>query len=441
VQCYGKLTAMVEAVRSRRCALGVVDDPPAVAEAMPRRFAGIWNSVNWYLARIAAFFTAQPVRISALLRLPLIGLISILVWIWEVDHWLPGAYAAILGAYTAAAVVWVVAVIRGPVPSWADWASTGVDLLAIVALCVVSGGATAALLPVFFLLPISVAFGDRPVLTAIFGIGTAVGYLAVWIVYSKRDPNVELPKMAFMHVGFLMWLAVATTALCFVLAWRSARVRALLEVRRRLVSQALRADERHNRELAEHLHDGPLQTLMAARLELDGVRERHPDPALDTVDAALQETAAGLRSTVTALHPQVLAQLGLTPAVRELMRQYESRGDFAIEADLEDIGRPSSQSLLYRAARELLANVHKHARAKRVKVKLLRDGHRIVLTVADDGTGFDPAIVDRLVADGHIGLGSLLVRADAMGGSMNINSEIGSGTEVIVTSPLEPASP
>ena len=111
--------------------------------------------------------------------------------------------------------MWAVAVIRGPVPSWADWASTGVDLLAIVALCVVSGGATAALLPVFFLLPISVAFGDRPVLTAIFGIGTAVGYLAVWIVYAKRDPNVELPKMVFMHVGFLMWLAVATTALWF----------------------------------------------------------------------------------------------------------------------------------------------------------------------------------------------------------------------------------
>src|SRR4029077_15338218 len=58
-------------------------------------------------------------------------------------HWLPG----ILGVYAVAAVLWLVAVLRGPVPRWADWASTAVDLLVIIMLCLVSGGATAALLP------------------------------------------------------------------------------------------------------------------------------------------------------------------------------------------------------------------------------------------------------------------------------------------------------
>jgi hypothetical protein len=72
-----------------------------------------------------------------------------------------------------------------------DWASTAVDLTVILALCLVSGGATAALLPVFFLLPISVAFQDRPVLTAIIGTITALGYLAVWIFYSKRDDKLR----------------------------------------------------------------------------------------------------------------------------------------------------------------------------------------------------------------------------------------------------------
>ena len=241
-------------------------------------------------------------------------------------------------------MLWLVAVFRGPVPRWADWASTVVDLLVIVALCLVSGGATAALLPVFFLLPISVAFGDRPALTAIFGIVTAVGYLAVWIFYSKRDDRIGLPNIVYTHFGFLLWLAVATTALCFVLARRSLRVKALQEVRRQLVSEAMQADERHNREVAEHLHDGPLQTLLAARLELDEARERNPDPALDMVYAALQETATGLRSTVTELHPQVLAQLGLTPAVRELVRQFEARTEVAVDADLEEVGKPESQA-------------------------------------------------------------------------------------------------
>ena len=397
--------------------------------------------MNPSLRRIVDYLAAEPVRVSAVLRLPLIGLIAILVWIWEVDHWLPELYAVILGAYAVAAMLWLVAVLRGPVPRWADWASTIVDLLVIVALCLVSGGATSALLPVFFLLPISVAFGDRPALTAIFGTITAAGYLAVWIFYSKRDDRIGLPNIVYTHFGFLLWLAVATTALCFVLARRSMRVKALQEVRRQLVSEAMQADERRNREVAEHLHDGPLQTLLAARLELDEARERNRDPALDMVYEALQETATGLRSTVTELHPQVLAQLGLTPALREMVKQFETRTQVTVEADLEDVGKPVSQQLLHRAARELLTNVGKHAGATEVRVGLHRRADRIVLTIADDGTGFDPGVVGQSVADGHIGLGSLLARFDSMGGAMDIESRPGGGTVVTVTSPPEPLTP
>jgi two-component system NarL family sensor kinase len=391
--------------------------------------------------RIVDYFAAEPVRVSALLRLPLIALMGFLVWLWEVDSWLPGVYTAILGGYAVIAVLWAVAVFRGPVPSWGGWLSTGVDVLAVVSLCVVSGGATAALLPVFFLLPLSVAFGDRPVLTGVLGIGTAACYLAAWIIYSKRDDHIGLPDVVYLQFGFLLWLAAATTALCLVLTRRASRVRALLDVRRRLVAESMQADERTNRDLAEHLHDGPLQTLLAARLELDEVRERNPDPALDMVYAALNDTAAGLRTTVTALHPQVLAQLGLAPGVRELLRQSETRGDFIIDAELEDVGRPASQALLYRAARELLANINKHAGATAVTIRLFRDDDRIVLTVADDGAGFEPSIVEQRVAEGHIGLASLQARFDSMGGAMAIESKIGQGTVVAVTSPPEPATP
>ncbi|MDT5098626.1 MAG: two-component system, NarL family, sensor kinase [Mycobacterium sp.] len=394
------------------------------------------NPFGW----IVDYFATEPVRVSAILRLPLIGLIAVLVLIWEVDHWLPQLYAVILGVYAVAAVLWLIAVLRGPVPRWADWASTIVDLLVIVALCLVSGGATSALLPVFFLLPISVAFGDRPALTAIFGIVTAVGYLAAWIFYSKRDDRIGLPNIVYTHFGFLVWLAVATTALCYVLARRSLRVKALQDVRRQLVSEAMQADERRNREVAEHLHDGPLQMLLAARLELDQARERNPDPALDMVYEALQETATGLRSTVTELHPQVLAQLGLTPALREMLKQFETRTQITVDADLDEVGKPRSQQLLHRAARELLTNVGKHAGANTVHVMLKRKGNRFNLTIADDGRGFDPAVVGRSVADGHIGLGSLMARFDAMGGAMHIDSRVGGGTRVVVTSPPEPAT-
>jgi two-component system NarL family sensor kinase len=387
--------------------------------------------------RIVDYFAAEPVRVSAVLRLPLIALMGFLVWLWEVDSWLPEVYTTILGVYAVAALVWAVMVFRGPVPTWGGWVSTGVDVLAVVSLCVVSGGATAALLPVFFLLPLSVAFGDRPLLTGVLGIGTAACYLGAWIVYSKRDDHVGLPDVVYLQFGFLLWLAAATTALCLVLTRRAARVAALLEVRKRLVAESMQADERTNRELAEHLHDGPLQTLLAARLELDEVRERMPDPSLDMVYAALNDTAAGLRSTVTALHPQVLAQLGLTPGVRELVRQYQGRGEFTVDAELEDVGKPVSQPLLYRAARELLANINKHAGASAVTIRMFRTGDRVVLTVADDGVGFEPSIVDQRVAEGHIGLASLQARFDSMGGAMAIDSTLGRGTVVTVTSPPE----
>lgn len=254
-----------------------------------------------------------------------------------------------------------------------------------------------------------------------------------WIRYSKRDDRVDMRNVVYKHVGFLGWLAVATTALSFVLVRRSARVQALLEARRRLVSESARADEVRNAELAEHLHDGPLQTLLAARLALDEIRERNPDPALDRVCDALQQTATGLRSAVTELHPQVLAQLGLVPALRELVRQFESRNNVTVVANLDDVGHPDSRSLLYRAARELLSNVSKHAKAKTVTVGLRRDGDRTVLTVADDGVGFDSSTVAPSPARGHIGLASLRVRIETAGGTMDVSSKPGVGTRVTVT--------
>ena len=383
--------------------------------------------------RVLEYFTAEPLRVSAWLRLPLIGLIVVLVSIADIDPWFPAMYWAVLAAYTVSALVWVVIAVRGHAWPWAAPVATAVDILAVLALCVAYGPPAADLLPVLFLLPISVAFEDRPGVTAILGIFAAAGYLGVWMFYSKRDDALGMPNEVYLYFGLFLWLAAATTALCFVLTRRSARVNALLDVRRRLVSESMSADDRHNRELAEQLHDGPLQNLLAARLELDEVRERHADPALDAVESALHDTTTRLRTTVTALHPQVLAELGLAAALRELVRQYEHR--FAIEADLEEVGRPPSQSVLYRAARELLANAHKHAQATAVRIQLARAGERIDLAVSDDGVGFDSGRLDRCVAEGHIGLASLIVRIDSMGGSMEVDSAVGRGTRVSVTVP------
>lgn len=391
--------------------------------------------MSWW-TRAADYLAAEPVRVAAMLRPPMIGLIVMIVDVGDVDHWLPVVYNSAIVGYLAAALAWLVIVLWFRVPPWAGWVSTIVDVIAVVTLCLSSGGATAWLLPVFFLLPISVAFQDRPWLTGVLGVVVALAYLGVWIVYSKRDDTVGLPNIVYMHFAFLLWFAVATTALCLVLARRTARVNALLNVRRQLISESMRADERQSREIAESLHDGPLQDLLAARLELEELAERNDDPALAAVRATLAQTATRLRSTLTTLHPAVLAELGLAPAIEELVRQHDDRAGFLIDADIEDVGKPPAQDLLYRAARELLANVHKHARATSVRVRLARVGDRIMLSVIDDGIGFDPAILDRRVSEGHIGLASLVARAEAIGGSVTITPGATGGTCATVMLPI-----
>lgn len=387
------------------------------------------------------YLTTEPVRVAAILRLPLIVLIALLVYIQDVEHWLPGVYGAVLLLYAAFAVVWLVIVVRNPVRWWFGVASTGMDVLAVLVLCLASGGATVWLLPIFFLVPITVAFLDRPELTAALGLSAAGGYLVAWIVYSKRDDTVGLPNVVYVQVGCLLWLAAATTALCYVLSRRRARVRALLDVRRRLVAESMQADERNNRQLSEQLHDGPLQNLLAARLDLEDLRERPTDEAFDRMDAALRDTVALLRTTVTTLHPQVLAQVGLGPAVRELVGQYRQRWNVTFDCDVDEVGKPASQALVYRAARELLVNAHKHSRATRVQVDLHRAGEDVVLRVIDDGIGFDPGVLDRKVADGHIGLASLVVGIEEMGGAVRFARTPGGGATTVVTVPVRSPAP
>jgi two-component system NarL family sensor kinase len=383
-----------------------------------------------------AELTADPVRVAAWLRLPLIVLIVLLVLVEDVAHWLPGAFAVVLGGYTVAAITWLVLVLTRPVPRWAGWASTGIDVAALLALSVLSGGATAWLLPVFFLVPISVAFLDRPSLTAGLGLGTALCYLIAWVVYAGRDEVVGMPDVVYVQFGCLLWLAAATTALCLVLTRRQSRVRQLLEVRRRLVAESMLAEQRSSRRLAEELHDGPLQNLLAVRLDLDELRDTPGDTAaLDRIESAVQSTVTQLRSTVGSLHPQVLAQVGLTAAVAELARQHEQRSGVAVDTALDEVGHPAGAALLYRAARELLANVHKHSQAARVTVTLRRDDDGLVLVVADDGTGFDPAVIADSVSAGHIGLASLIVAVEEAGGELVLDSAPGAGTTTTVRVP------
>lgn len=380
------------------------------------------------------FLTAEPLRIRSFLRLALIALIALLVYFTHVSHWLENVFTAVLVVYAVGAVAWLILILRGPIRWWYIWASTSVDVVMVIILCIASGPGTRSLLPIFFLLPISVAFLDSPLITAALGLSASFGYLLAWIVYANRDEAMgHVPPVVYVQVGCLLWLTAAITALSFTLARRAARVQLLLDVRRRLVAESMRSEERQNRELSEVLHDGPLQNLLAARLDLDDLRENPTAAGFDRLDAALRDTVTTLRTTVSTLHPQVLAQVGLTAAVQELVDKYQQRWSADITTDLDDVGRPQAQTLLYRAARELLANSYKHSRAGQVTVSLHGNDGSTVLSVADDGIGFETSILATRVAEGHIGLASLINGVEAAGGSIEFDGREGGGTFVTVS--------
>lgn len=391
------------------------------------------------MLRVLDFLTSEPLRIRSILRLVLIVLIALLIYQTHVSHWLHEVFTGVLVAYAVAAVLWLIYLLRAPKRWWYGYASMFVDVVMVVILCIASGPGTISLYPIFFLLPISVAFLDSPRTTAILGLSSSFGYLLAWVVYATRDQKMgsSIPGVVYVQVGCLLWLTAAITALSFTLARRRARVMALLEVRRQLIAETMRADERNNRELSEQLHDGPLQNLLAARLDLDELRDSPTPDGFDRLDTALRETVAALRTTVGTLHPQVLEQVGLSAAVRDLAQRHEQRWGVPVECDIDEVGHPPGQALLHRAARELLGNVHKHSRATAISVSLRHGAADTVLTVTDNGVGFDPEILARRVKEGHIGLASVVVAVEAAGGSVDFDSPEGGGTVVTVTLPDE----
>jgi two-component system NarL family sensor kinase len=376
--------------------------------------------VSRLVSRTLDFLTSEPLRIRSTLRLVLIVLIALLVENTRVEHRNEAVFKTVLASYAIGSVLWLIFILIRPSRPWYPWVSTFADVAVVIALCIASGPATISLFPIFFLLPISVAFLDSPLLTGVLGLSASFGYLLAWAAYATQEQKMgmTIPAVVYVQVGCLLWLTAATTALSFTLARRRARVLGLLDVRRRLIAETMRAD-------------------LAARLDLDELRENSTPEVYDRLDAALRETVTELRATVATLHPQVLTQLGLTAAIRDLAQRYEQRWGTPVNADLDEVGHPAAQALIHRAARELLSNAHKHSRATNLEVSLHSRSGSTVLQVADDGIGFDPAILARRVSEGHIGLASLVVAVEATGGAMDFAERPGGGTLVTVTVPDE----
>ena len=159
---------------------------------------------------------------------------------------------------------------------------------------------------------------------------------------------------------------------------------------------------------------------------------------MQLIEGAIHDT----RSLIFELSPPILYELGLEPAVEWLVERLEERVGIAGTFQGDRAAKPLAQDLqvaLFQAVRELLENVGKHARATRFEVTLARDGQRIRMQIEDDGVGFDPAVLSSSPPGKGYGLFNIKERLGLLGGTLEIESNPGAGTRVLLSAPLAAA--
>ena len=210
---------------------------------------------------------------------------------------------------------------------------------------------------------------------------------------------------------------------------------------RRLGADLEAAESRERRQIARDLHDDLGQTLAAAQIRLAGLcNDARADvrDAANEVDALIAAANRSTRSLAARLVPAVLYELGLCPALAWLGEEIEQT--FGLRVTVVDDGQPKplsqeARSILYRAVRELLVNVAKHARTDVAVVETLRLGERIVVSVSDAGVGVDPALLSATPRRG-LGLLSVRERLSFIGGTAEVRSVPGDGTVAVLSALL-----
>jgi signal transduction histidine kinase len=191
------------------------------------------------------------------------------------------------------------------------------------------------------------------------------------------------------------------------------------------------------RRLARELHDTLAHTLSAVAVQLEGVDslwDEDPDKARSMLGRSLESARSGLteaRRSINALRSSSVEELGLTSALVELCRSVSESSPVTATLEIDSVAKLSTEAehTAYRIAREALTNTVRHAGATKATVRLSDQGDRILLTVSDNGRGFDPAAA--VDAERH-GVRGMNERAALIGSRLDIRPNDGGGTVVEV---------
>jgi len=216
------------------------------------------------------------------------------------------------------------------------------------------------------------------------------------------------------------------------------------------IVRVIEAQENERQRLAKQMHDGPAQSLTNLMLQAE-ICERlfDSDPVqarveLGNLKNAVTTTFQKLRYFILTLRPMMLDDLGLVPALKQYIHDFEDKA--RLPTNLTVIGREARLSstvevAIFRMIQELLTNVQMHAHATHVQVTLDFQEGAVAASVEDDGSGFDVNEMQRATQQRKgLGLATIQERVEMLGGRVQIESRIGRGTRVRIEIPASSAA-
>jgi PAS domain S-box-containing protein len=207
-----------------------------------------------------------------------------------------------------------------------------------------------------------------------------------------------------------------------------------------LAVELIEAEERQRRQFAHLLHDDLQQLMAAAKMQVNAVADRVPgEPILSHAAQLLEEAITKSRRLSHELSPAVLHQSGLAAGLKWLATQMDEQ--FGMKIDLQiatglQVDIAPVKIFLFRAVQELLFNCFKHAEVKSSQVVLSSADGSLVITVSDQGKGFDPAILENSTEKIGFGLMTIRERAHHIGGDLTVESAPSQGSRFTLAVPL-----
>jgi PAS domain S-box-containing protein len=213
----------------------------------------------------------------------------------------------------------------------------------------------------------------------------------------------------------------------------------------RIYSQRLiEAQEAERQSVARELHDEVGQVLTAVKINLHSIQNtcktRECMPRIEEGLGIVEEALGHVRELSFNLRPALLDDLGLTAALRWYLDRYAQRTGMQTEllSDFDDERLPRElETACFRIAQEALTNIARHAQATKASIRFERSNGTLLLTVADNGVGFDVNGFDQHGASA-LGLRGMMERAQAIGGAIAMHSRPAKGTEIQARLPIKP---